>query len=144
MKKIAADSVDYNVAGLVINQDGQIIVMEEETHRSFFEKVLKEELGFDVKEDSLDVLITLLMNEFNYLPYMGCTSGDRKYDGGSLFIKELSNIKNEQLNAIIALYSNISQYYPVEIISLAEGYDDQIVSIGEVYEELLSRDTKKI
>ena len=71
---------------------------------------------------------------------MGCTSGDRKYDNGIFYIKDLSSLTESQLDTLINLYSNLSLYYELNIIKINNS--NEFLSIGEIYEEKLVRENK--
>ena len=73
--------------------------------------------GID-EENNLAVLSKILLEELQILPYQGCTSGDRKYTDGHLFISSLDKITNQQLPAIIDLYTTISSQYVMHIPKL--------------------------
>ena len=138
--------------GLVIMPNGNIIPMkeDEENHDVFFQRILKkeyEELGISVddieKEKNLEVLTSLLLNNFQILPYIGCTSGVRKYQQGFLYINSLENLTDEQLPSIIDLYTIISSEYDMSIFKVqTNGSNDSFISLGEIYEEMLRRPTK--
>lgn len=139
--------------GLVVMPNGRIEVMreKEENHAPFYQRILKEEyckVGMDAididKENNLTVLMDILINDFNILPYQGCTSGDRKYSDGYLFIPPLNKLTDKQLPTIIDLYSTISSQYTMHVvIPDFSNYETTEVSLGEVYEEMLKRPSKK-
>lgn len=122
----------------------------EDKHTPFFQRILKEEykkLGIDAveieKEENLGVLCTQLLNQFQILPYQGCTFGDRKYYSGFLYINSLTELTDEQMPAIIDLYEVVSSQYKMDILQVkSDGSDDTLVSLGEIYEEMLKRPTK--
>lgn len=138
--------------GLVIMPNGEMISMKEgeDKHAPFFQRILKEEykkLGIDAagidQEDNLEVLCTQLLNQFQILPYQGCTSGDRKYYDGFLYINSLEKLTDEQLPAIIDLYTVVSSQYKMNILQThTDGNNDNFISLGEIYEEMLKRPTK--
>ena len=140
--------------GLVIMPDGSMISMnqDEDYHVTFFQRILKEEykkLGIDAtqiaKEDNLGILCTQLLNRFHILPYQGCTSGDRKYTDGFLYINSLQELTDEQLPAIIDLYTSVSSCYNMNILQTQnDGASDLYLSLGEIYEEMLKRPTKNL
>lgn len=139
--------------GLIIRPDGGIEAMREneENHAPFFQRIIKSEyqkLGMPCDnievEDNLVVLMKLLINEFQILPYQGCTSGDRRYSDGYLFIPELDKLTDEQLPAIINLYTSISAEYTMHITKTNfQQFDETEISLGEIYEEMLNRSTGK-
>lgn len=138
--------------GLVIMPSGEIITMKEgeDKHTPFFQKILKAEykkIGINATniddEDNLQVLCTQLLNNFQILPYQGCTLGERKYYDGFLYINSLEKLTDEQLPAIIDLYTIISSEYKMYIVqSYGDGREDSYISLGEIYEEMLRRPTK--
>ena len=89
------------------------------------------------------MLCTQLLNQFQILPYQGCTSGDRKYYDGFLYINSLEQLTDEQLPAIIDLYTVVSSQYKMNILQThTDGNNDNFISLGEIYEEMLKRPTK--
>lgn len=140
--------------GLVIMPDGEIITMKEsdDTHIPFFQKIIKQEYqktgmpadGID-EEDNLAVLCEILLEKFQILPYQGCTSGDRNYIDGHLFISSLDTVTNQQLPAIIDLYTTISSQYVMHITKV--DFDDynheEEISLGEIFEEMSKRPSGK-
>lgn len=140
--------------GLVIMPDGEIITMKEsdDTHIPFFQKIIKQEYqktgmpadGID-EENNLAVLSKILLEELQILPYQGCTSGDRKYTDGHLFISSLDTVTNQQLPAIIDLYTTISSQYVMHITKV--DFDDynheEEISLGEIFEEMSKRPSGK-
>lgn len=138
--------------GLVIMPSGEIITMKEgeDKHTPFFQIILKAEykkIGINAtnidNEDNLQVLCTQLLNNFQILPYQGCTPGERKYYDGFLYINSLEKLTDEQLPAIIDLYTIISSEYKMYIVqSYGDGREDSYISLGEIYEEMLRRPTK--
>lgn len=141
--------IDSFIPGLVIMPDGRIIPMKEENHAPFFQRIITSEydkMGVkigEVKEDNLATLIQILLNEFHILPYVGCTSGDRHFTGGNLFIQSIDQITEEQFPAIMRLYNDISSNYSMNIIQTsASNPEDQVVSLGDIYLEQLERSAK--
>lgn len=137
--------------GLVIMPDGEFVLMnDQDTHTMFFRRVLKEQyqkLGIDAlkleEEDNLGVLYSQLLNQFQILPYQGCSSGDRKYTEGFLCIDSLQSLTDEQLPAIIDLYTIVSSQYTMNILETSnQNQEDSFISLGELYEEMLERPTK--
>lgn len=140
--------------GLVIMPDGEIITMKEsdDTHIPFFQKIIKQEYqktgmpadGID-EENNLAVLSKILLEELQILPYQGCTSGDRNYIDGHLFISSLDTVTNQQLPAIIDLYTTISSQYVMHITKV--DFDDynheEEISLGEIFEEMAKRPSGK-
>lgn len=141
MKKCGAKEITKETAALVINENGEIIIMEDNYHHEFFSKILSENINITVKEDKLDTLLNIIVNQLNYISYMGCTSGDRKYDGGIFYIKEIESLTEKQMKILIELYSNLSLYYDVQIIKINN--TNKFLSIGEIYEENLKRENNK-
>ena len=77
--------------GLVIKPDGSIITMESENHATFFQNIIGNEfrkIGLNAKkligEDNLEILMNILLDQLNILPYKGCESKTRNYSGGIL------------------------------------------------------------
>lgn len=132
--------------------DGEIIPMKDGTHAPFFRKIIKSEfkkIGMPVKgleqEENLDVLFSLLLNQFQILPYQGCSSGDRVFHEGCLYVNSLEQLTDKQLPSIIDFYSAISPVYDVAVYEVSmNGKDDRLLSLGEVYEEMVNRPTKKL
>mgnify|MGYP003437205474 FL=1 len=130
--------------------DGEIITMTNKNHTPFFQDILKmefEKIGVNAdeikNEDNLGTLGKLLLNQFQILPYQGCSSGDRKYNGGMLFINSVDKLTDEQLSTIIDFYSHVSTKYQMDIWQTSfDDSNDKIVSLGEIYEEKLNRSTK--
>lgn len=142
MRKVEIKDVNPKVPGLLLTGDGKAYVMEEETHDKFFKKVLKEEFDLDVTEDNLGELCYFMMKEYKMYPYIGCTFGDRKFNGGTLIVDKLENLSTGYLQDSIDLYSSIDKDYTMDIISISDkDRSEQEVSIGEIYEELINRDS---
>lgn len=133
--------VTKRTPGAVIDVDGNISTMEESNyHRVFFRNIIKDKLGVVIDSDNIDELIRIMLKELGLAVYIGCTEGDRLYQGGFLFIDSLEKLTNEQLLAILALYSDLDYSYDVSIVS--KGNEDEL-SLGEVYEEFINREDNK-
>lgn len=144
------DNINPFTPGLVIMRDGSIEAMKEgeDKHSTFFQRIIKQEyakIGMSVdnidKEDNLLVLCGILLNDFQILPYQGCTSGNREFLDGHLFINSLEQLTDSQLPTVIDLYSTISSQYTMHILKV-DFHDvnkEEEISIGEVYEEMLKR-----
>lgn len=149
------------VPGAVILKNGDISVMNDGYHDKFFQKIIIDEykkLGMDVplikEENNLMILCSILLYDFGILPYVGCTSGDRKYTTGFLFVPSLEKLEDKQLSTIIDLYSEISSQYIMSIIEVPNTRDNNFetssfqtegereISIGEIYEEMVKRSDK--
>lgn len=136
--------------GLVVKPDGSIEAMKEgeDKHDAFFQRIIKEEyakIGITVdeidKEDNLAVLSGILLDDFQILPYQGCTSGNREFLDGHLFINSLEQLTDAQLSTVIDLYSTVSSQYTMHILKFnsQDLTSEEEVSLGEVYEEMLKR-----
>lgn len=136
--------------GLVIRPDGTISVMkeDEENHAPFYQRIIQEEyqkIGMNAddirQETNLAVLCGILLDDFQILPYQGCTSGDRKFLDGHLFINSLEQLTAAQLSSVIDLYSIVSSQYTMHILKVnpKNFNEEEEVSLGEVYEEILKR-----
>jgi len=144
MKKTDYNDVKSDIPGLVINYNGEIITMNDGTHNKFFQSIIKDETDLLVEEDNLEVLMKTIMSEFNYITYIGCSSGDRVYSGGMFLINPFDKLTDKQLNTLINLYSNMSYDYKMDILLPGTNDDyDKFISIGEIYEELLNRQKNK-
>ena len=143
MKKVNINDINKETAALIINNKGEIIIMENDTHRNFFSKIIAEKLNIKVNEDRLDILINIIIKNLNYISYIGCTSGDREYNGGIFHVNSIESLTNEQLSTLIDLYSNLSLYYNVDIINVNNN-NDEFISIGEIFEEKISRTEKSL
>lgn len=136
--------------GAVIMPNGEIITMNNKNHAPFFQDILKrefEKIGVNAieiqNEDNLARLSSLLLKQLQILPYQGCSSGDRKYHGGMLFINSVDQLTDEQLSTIIDFYSHVSAKYQMDIWQTSfDDCNDKIISLGELYEEILNRSTK--
>lgn len=128
---------------LVINEEGKIIIMENNKHSKFFSKIISDKLKINVEEDNLAILLNIIVKQLNYISYMGCTSGDREYNGGTFHIKNIESLTDQQLTSLIDLFSHLSLYYEVNIIKISTSGDDQFISIGELFEESIKRQNIK-
>ena len=130
--------------GLVIKPDGSIITMESENHATFFQNIIGNEfrkIGLNAKkligEDNLEILMNILLDQLNILPYKGCGSKTRNYSGGILYINELSSLNKEQLMSIINVYTAINENYDTVICETdKDEKEDRFISIDEIVDAL--------
>lgn len=142
---------DPHTPGLVIKNDGSIVTMKDENHSTFFQNIIGSEyrkLGINarsiMRQNNLSVLMQVLLDQLNVLPYIGCESETRIYNGGILYINELDKLSNDQLLGIINVYSTINDNYDMVIINpWRNNEDDKYVSIDEVTKELNKRSSLK-
>ena len=60
-----------------------------------------------------------------------------------VYINSLEQLTDEQLPAIIDLYTVVSSQYKMNILQThTDGNNDNFISLGEIYEEMLKRPTK--
>lgn len=136
--------LDPHTPGLVIKPDGSIITMEDENHATFFQNIIGPEfrkMGLNARsligQDNLAILMKILLEQLNILPYQGCESGTRQYSGGSLYINDLDKLSINQLISIIDVYTVINDSYDMVIIETAmDDKDDRFVNITEVAKKL--------
>ena len=133
--------------GLVIKPDGSIITMESENHATFFQNIIGNEfrkIGLNAKkligEDNLEILMNILLDQLNILPYKGCGSKTRNYSGGILYINELSSLNKEQLMSIINVYAVINESYDMVICEADKNKEeDRFITIDEITNELKNK-----
>lgn len=138
------DELDPFIPGLVIKPDGSIITMENENHATFFQNIIGNEyrkMGFNVRsligQNNLEVLMMLLLDQLNILPYQGCESKTRIHNEGILYINELDDLTNEQLLSIINIYNVIETSYKMAIKKVGKNNeDDKFVTIDDITNEL--------
>lgn len=157
MRTRDVNMVDYHTPGLVIGNDGYYVTMESENHDVFFQNILGPLLrksGVNPRsigqEHDLYKLTKMLLDEFNYVVYMGCTSADEKDKGNRVFEKgilctpSLELLDNAQLSSIINLCERMNGKYPVDILQVSmDGSNDKILNIDLINEELLMRKGSK-
>ena len=142
IKKI--EDLDPFTPGLVIKPDGSIITMESENHATFFQNIIGNEfrkMGLNARsligQNNLGILMEILLEQLNILPYQGCQSKTRIYDGGVLYINELDSLTTEQLLSIIDVYSSINETYDTVIkITGKNNEDDKFVNIEDITNKL--------
>ena len=142
IKKI--EDLDPFTPGLVIKPDGSIITMESENHATFFQNIIGNEfrkMGLNARsligQNNLGILMEILLEQLNILPYQGCQSKTRIYDGGVLYINELDSLTTEQLLSIIDVYSSINETYDIVIkITGKNNEDDKFVNIDDITNKL--------
>lgn len=144
MKKLKANEINPYTPGFVINNDGEFLVMDSEKHSKFFSDILSSELDAKINEDNLGILLTMLLKDFNYIPYQGCSSGDRKYNEGFIYINEFDKINYKQMTAILNLYTAVTPHYPINIVQIDDKLNESFISIGEIYEEYINRYNGKL
>ena len=150
-----ANQIELYTPGLVITPEGRFITMKEnENHDVFFQNIL----GYLLKnngsvprkimnERNLATLMTMLLQEFHYLPYQGCTSGDREYREGDIFISALEEISTPQFEAIVQLIDSMKNRYHYDISIFQINWDqtigDAILDKEVIINELEKRKRKK-
>lgn len=138
------NDLDLHTPGLVIKPDGSIITMEDENHATFFQNIIGPEfrkMGLNARsligQNNLAVLMKILLEQLNILPYQGCESETRKYSGGTLYINDLDKLTVNQLISIIDVYTVINDGYDMVIIETAtDDKDDRFVNIDEIANKL--------
>ena len=144
--------LDPSTPGLVIKPDGSIITMEDENHATFFQNIIGPEfrkIGLNARsligQDNLAILMQILLQQLNILPYQGCESGTRQYSGGTLYINDLDKLSINQLISIIDVYTVINDSYDMVIIETAtDDKDDRFVNIDEIANKLKEMDKGSI
>lgn len=144
--------LDPYTPGLVIKPDGSIITMEDENHATFFQNIIGPEfrkMGLNARsligQDNLAILMKILLEQLNILPYQGCESGTRQYSGGTLYINDLDKLSINQLISIIDVYTVINDSYDMVIIETAtDDKDDRFVNIDEIANKLKEMDNGSI
>ena len=111
MKKVIEKEIDFHTPGLLIDDKGDI-------HQYFFKEFIKKKLDISMNTDNLVELMHILIRDCNTIPYIGCTSGDRKYNEGSLYLEDLNKLTTEQINSIIKLYGAIGNDYLLRFYKL--------------------------
>ncbi len=150
MKINDINKIDEHVPGLVITPEGKFITMEDENHETFFQNILGPLLKKEginprtiIHEHNLITLMNLLLNEFHYLPYQGCTSGERCFNGVILFVPDLKEIYVPQLKAILALVDKMNERYNVSILQINPNADEEIIlEQSDILNELNSRNQR--
>ena len=150
MKTDNFNQIDEHVPGLVITPDGKFITMENENHETFFQNILGPLLKKEgisprtiMNEHNLVTLMKLLLNEFHYLPYQGCTSGERYFTGGIVFVADLKELYTPQLEAILALVDKMNAHYNISIFQINPNeMEEVILDQNDILNELNSRKNK--
>ena len=150
MKTDNINQIDEHVPGLVITPDGKFITMENENHETFFQNILGPLLKKEgisprtiMNEHNLVTLMKLLLNEFHYLPYQGCTSGERYFTGGIVFVSDLKELYTPQLEAILALVDKMNAHYNISIFQINPNeMEEVILDQNDILNELNSRKNK--
>ena len=150
MKTDNVNQIDEHVPGLVITPDGKFITMENENHETFFQNILGPLLKKEgisprtiMNEHNLVTLMKLLLNEFHYLPYQGCTSGERYFTGGIVFVADLKELYTPQLEAILALVDKMNAHYNISIFQINPNeMEEVILDQNDILNELNSRKNK--
>ena len=149
-----ANSIDFYTPGLVITPEGEYIAMEDENHETFFQNIIgqlllkkgisREKIRSIGNEHNLAALMQMLLSEFCYLPYQGCTSGKRQFTGGILFVPSLDELCTPQLNAIINLINHMKNNYDVSIfqVNKANEEDNYLLTEFDILYELNSRNQR--
>ena len=148
MKKVIEKEIDSHTPGLLIDDNGDFYTMDnKDIHQYFFKEFIKKKLDISMNTDNLVELMHILIRDCNTIPYIGCTSGDRKYNEGSLYLEDLDKLTTEQINSIIKLYGAIGNDYLLRFYKLDyEKQDEEEISLGDIYEEYVRRmdDSKTI
>ena len=126
--------------------------MEDENHATFFQNIIGPEfrkIGLNARsligQDNLAILMQILLQQLNILPYQGCESGTRQYSGGTLYINDLDKLTINQLISIIDVYTVINDSYDMVIIETAtDDKDDRFVNIDEIANKLKEMDKGSI
>lgn len=126
--------------------------MEDENHATFFQNIIGPEfrkIGLNARsligQDNLAILMQILLQQLNILPYQGCESGTRQYSGGTLYINDLDKLSINQLISIIDVYTVINDSYDMVIIETAtDDKDDRFVNIDEIANKLKEMDKGSI
>ena len=145
-----ANQLDEHVPGLVITPEGHFITMENENHETFFQNILGPLLKKEgisprtiMNEHNLATLMKLLLNEFHYLPYQGCTSGERYFTGGIVFVPDLREVYTPQLESILAFVNKMNEHYNVSIFQINPNEEEEsILDQSDILNELNSRSQK--
>ena len=134
MKTDDVNQIDDHVPGLVITPEGRFITMEDENHETFFQNILGPLLKKEgisprtiMNEHNLATLMKLLLNEFHYLPYQGCTSGERYFTGGIVFVPDLKEVYTPQLESILALVNKMNEHYNVSIFQINPNDEEESI-----------------
>ena len=146
------NELDSHIPGLVIKPDGSIITMEKINHATFFQNIIGTEfrkMGLNARsligQDNLKVLMQILLQQLNILPYMGCESVSREYGGGTLYINDLDNLSINQLISIVDVYTIINNNYDMIIVEVSENdKDDRFVNINEITKKLEEKTKESI
>ena len=146
------NELDSHIPGLVIKPDGSIITMEKINHATFFQNIIGTEfrkMGLNARsligQDNLKVLMQILLQQLNILPYMGCKSVSREYGGGTLYIDDLDNLSINQLISIVDVYTIINNNYDMIIVEVSENdKDDRFVNINEITKKLEEKTKESI
>ena len=147
MKTDDVNQIDGHIPGLVITPEGKFITMEDENHETFFQNILGPLLKKEgisprtiMNEHNLATLMKLLLNEFHYLPYRGCTSGERYFTGGIIFVPDLKEVYTSQLESVLALVNKMNEHYNVSILQVNQNEEkDLILDQSDILNELNSR-----
>lgn len=142
---------NYKIPGFVIDEDGKIILMPDNNHDVFLRDILRNKLNINLSndEDNRAYLIELIIKFSNLIVYIGCTYGDRKYDQGHFYLKDISNYSINQLNTLLKIYNKLSLYYPVDIFNIGKNdtktgkFLDEEISIGDIYEYLINNEKSR-
>lgn len=124
--------------------------MEDENHETFFQNILGPLLKKEgisprtiMNEHNLATLMKLLLNEFHYLPYQGCTSGERYFTGGIVFVPDLKEVYTPQLESILALVNKMNEHYNVSIFQINPNDEEEsILDQSDILNELNSRNQR--
>lgn len=121
--------------------------MENENHETFFQNILGPLLKKEgisprtiMNEHNLVTLMKLLINEFHYLPYQGCTSGERYFTGGIVFVPDLKEVYTPQLESILALVNQMNEHYNISIFQINPNEEEEVIlDQSDILNELNSR-----
>ena len=147
MRTNDANQLDEQIPGLVITPEGHFITMENENHETFFQNILGPLLKKEgisprtiMNEHNLATLMKLLLNEFHYLPYQGCTSGERYFTGGIVFVPDLKEVYTPQLESILALVNQMNEHYNISIFQINPNEEEELIlDQSDILNELNSR-----
>ena len=147
MRTDNVNQIDEHIPGLVITPEGKFITMKDENHETFFQNILGPLLKKEgisprtiMNEHNLATLMKLLLNEFHYLPYQGCTSGKRYFTGGIVFVPDLKEVYTPQLEAILALMKKLGENYDISIFQINPNEEEELLlDQSDILNELNSR-----
>ncbi len=159
MEYVDEITMDPYTPGFVITKEGNIISMTTENHNRFFQNVIGKEIlkltggigkvGITktgkntneiksvAKQNNTGILFQILLDDFGCLPYQGCSSENRIYNGGILYINSLEELTEIQLQKILNIYQKINETYHMTIVKVGKAdMNDEWIQYEQIQEEL--------